>query len=68
MRGESILEDDGLEGQDMGPTGLCRDQNGVEHESAIIIPGRDEIPFLLGCRGPKMMRGVMLNEFSGIRG
>jgi len=27
---ESILQDDGLEGRDMGPTGLCRDQNGME--------------------------------------
>jgi hypothetical protein len=35
--GESILKDDTLEGQDMGPTGLCLDENGIEHESAIII-------------------------------
>jgi len=65
---ESITEDDRLEGQDMGPTGFFLDQNGVEHESAIIIQGSDQIPFLLRGGGPEMMRGIMLNEFSGIMG
>ena len=32
---ESISENDGLESQDMGPAGLCLEQNGIEHESAI---------------------------------
>jgi hypothetical protein len=52
----------------MGPAGLCLDQNGVEHESAIIIQRSDQIPFLLGGGGPEMMGGVMLNQFSGITG
>jgi len=65
---ESEAEDDGLEGQDMGPAGLFLDQNGIEHESAIIIQRSDEVPFLLGGRGPEMIGGVMLNEFSGITG
>jgi hypothetical protein len=65
---ESEAEDDGLEGQDMGPTGFCLNENGIEHESTIIVQGSDEVPFLLGCWGPKMMRGVMLNQFSGITG
>jgi len=65
---ESILKDDGLEGQDMGPTGLCLEQNGIEHESAIIIQGSDEIPFLLRGRGPEVMGRIMLDEFSGITG
>jgi len=64
--GETMAEDHALEGQDMGPAGLCLDQNGIEHESAIIIQRGDEIPFLLGCWGPEMMGGVMLNQFSGI--
>jgi hypothetical protein len=50
----------------MGPTGLLLDQNGIKEESTIIIQGSDEIPFLLGCRCPKMVRGVMLNQFSDI--
>jgi len=65
---ESILKDDGLEGQDMGPTGFCLEQNGIEHESAVIIQGSDEIPFLLRGRGPEVMGRIMLNEFSGITG
>jgi hypothetical protein len=66
--GESVLKDDGLEGQNMGPAGLRLEQNGVEHESAIIIQRSDEVPFLPGGRGPEMMGGIMLNEFSGITG
>jgi len=65
---ESISKDDGLEGKDMGPTGFLVDQNGVKQEPAIIIQGGDEIPFLLGCGCPKMMRGVMLNQLSDITG
>jgi hypothetical protein len=63
---ESILEDDGLEGQDMGPAGFFLDQNSVEHESAIIIQGCDEIPFLFCSWCPEMMGGIMLDQFSSI--
>jgi len=65
---ESILKDDGLEGQDMGPAGLCLEQDGIEHESAIIIQRSDQIPFLLRGGGPEMMRGIMLDQFPGIMG
>ena len=65
---ESILKDDGLEGQDMGPAGLRLEQNGVEHESAIIIQRSDEIPFFLRGGCPEVVGGIMLNEFSGITG
>jgi len=65
---ESITEDDRLEGQDMGPAGFFLDQNGIEHESAIIIQRSDQIPFLLRGGGPEMVRGIMLNELSGITG
>ena len=65
---EAIAKDDGLEGQDMGPTGLFLDQNGIEDESTIIIQGSDEIPFLLGGGCPEMIGGVMLDQFSGITG
>jgi len=65
---ESITEDDRLEGQDMGPAGFFLDQNGVEHKSAIIIQGSDQVPFLLRGGGPEMMRGVMLNQLSDIMG
>jgi len=44
---ESVLKDDGLEGQDMSPAGFCLEQNGIEHESAIIIQRSNEVPFLL---------------------
>ncbi|MGQ9510232.1 MAG: hypothetical protein ACUVTN_12710 [Thermodesulfobacteriota bacterium] len=47
--GESILKDDALEGQDMSPSGLCFNENGIEYKSAVIIQGGDEVPFLLGC-------------------
>jgi hypothetical protein len=66
--GEPILKDDGLEGQDMGPAGFFLDQNGIEHESAIIIQGGDEVPFLFGSGCPEVMGGVMLNQFSDITG
>ena len=45
----------------MGPTGFFLDQDGIEHEPAIIIKGGDEIPFLMGCGCPEMMGGVMLD-------
>jgi hypothetical protein len=63
-----ISKNDGLEGQDMGPAGLCLEQNGIEHESAIIIQRSDQIPFLLRGGGPEMMRGVMLDQFPNIMG
>jgi hypothetical protein len=63
-----ISKNDGLEGQDMGPAGLCLNENGIEHESAIIIQRSDEVPFLPRGRCPEVMGGIMLNEFSGITG
>ncbi len=65
---ESEAEDDGLEGQDMGPAGLCLNENGIEHESAIIIQRSDQIPFLLRGGCPEVMGGIVLDEFSGIMG
>jgi hypothetical protein len=65
---KTISEDDGLEGQDMGPAGLCLEQNGIEHESAIVIQRSDQIPFLLRGGGPEVMRGVMLDQFTDIMG
>ena len=65
---ESISEDDGLKGLDMSPAGLFLDQNGIEHEPAIIIQGSDEVPFFLGRRCPEMIRGVMLNQLSDVTG
>lgn len=65
---ESVTEDDGLEGQDMGPAGFCLKQDGIEHESAIIIQRSDEVPFLPRGGCPEVMGGIMLNEFSGIMG
>jgi hypothetical protein len=50
--GESMLKNDGLEGQDMGPACFLVDQGCVEDKSAVIIQGCDEIPFLLGRRCP----------------
>ncbi len=52
----------------MDPTGLFPDQNGIEEEAAEVIKGSDQEPFLLGCRSPEMMGGVMLDEFSDITG
>jgi hypothetical protein len=52
---KAISEDDGLEGQDMGPAGFFSDQNGVEEEPTIIIQGSDEVPFFLGGGGPEMV-------------
>jgi hypothetical protein len=65
---KSIAKDDRLQGQNMGPAGLCLEQNGIEHESAIIIQRSDEVPFLLRGGSPEMMGGIMLNEFSCITG
>ncbi len=58
---ESISEDDGLEGLDVGPSGFFLDQGCIKDESAMIIEGSDEIPFLLGRRRPEMIGGVMLD-------
>jgi hypothetical protein len=66
--GESVLEDDGLKGQDMGPAGFRLEQSGVEHESAVIIQRSDEIPFFLRGGCPEVVGGIMLNEFPGITG
>jgi hypothetical protein len=65
---KAISKANGLEGQDMGPTGLFPDQNGVEEEPTVIIQGSDEIPFFFRGRSPEMMGGVMLDQFSGITG
>jgi hypothetical protein len=65
---KSISKDDGLEGQDMGPTRLFDDQGCIEDETTIIIQRSEEIPFLLGTGCPEMKRGVMLNQFSDIAG
>jgi len=59
--GESVSKDDGLEGLDVGPTGLFLDEGCIKDEPAMIIEGSDEIPFLLGCRCPEMIRGVVLD-------
>ena len=65
---ESMAEDHRLEGQDMGPAGLLFNQSGIQEESAIVVQRSDEVPFLLGGRGPEMVRGVMLDQFSSIMG
>lgn len=65
---ESVTEDDGLEGQDMGPAGLCLKEDSIEHESAIIIQRSDQVPLFLGCRCPEMIGGVMLDQFSCVTG
>jgi hypothetical protein len=52
----------------MGPSGFLFHQGGIKDHPAVIIQGRDEIPFLLSGRCPEMKRGVMLNEFPGIMG
>jgi len=52
----------------MGPAGLCPKQDGIEHESAIIIQRSDQVPFLPRGGCPEVMGGIMLNEFSGIMG
>ena len=65
---KSMVEEDGLKGEDMGPAGLFLDQNGIEHEPAIIIQGSDEVPFFFGSGCPEMMSGVMLDQFSSIMG
>jgi hypothetical protein len=66
--GEPVLKDDALEGQDMGPAGFFFDQNGVEHESAIIIQRSDEIPFLFGSGCPEMVGSVVLDQLTDVTG
>ena len=62
------LGQDGLLSQDMGPGGLLLPQIPVENPTAVIVDGRDEIPFGLCQRGPQMVGGVMLEKFSHIVG
>jgi hypothetical protein len=65
---QSVAKDHGLESLDMRPTGLFFDEDGVKEESTVIIQGSDEIPFFSGGGRPKMIGGVVLNEFSGVPG
>jgi len=65
---KSMVEDHGLEGQDMGPAGLLVNQSGIQEESAIVVQRSDEVPFLLRSGGPEMIRGIMLDQFSNIVG
>ena len=65
---ESVLKDDALEGQNMSPAGLLFDQNGIKEEPAVIIQRGNEIPFLLCCWCPEMIRGIMLDQFTDIMG
>lgn len=50
----------------MGPDGLASYQGGIEHESAEIIDGSNEIPFFSRRWCPEVVRGVVLNEFAGV--
>ncbi len=61
---EAVSQNHGLQGQDMGPAGFLPDQDGIEEEAAVIVQGSNQVPFLLGCRCPEMMGGVMLDQFS----
>ena len=65
---EAIAKEEGLERLNVSPAGFLFDQGSIEEEPTMIIQGRDEIPFFLSGRGPKMKLGVMLNEFSNITG
>jgi hypothetical protein len=65
---ESVLKDDTLEGQDMGPGGFLFDQSGIKDQPAIIIQRGNEVPFFLGGWSPEMVGGVMLDQFSYVTG
>jgi hypothetical protein len=65
---ESVLKDDGLQRQDMSPSGFLFDQSGIKDQAAIVIQGSDEIPFLLGRWCPEMIGGVMLDQFPHVTG
>jgi hypothetical protein len=65
---EPVLKDDGLEGQDMSPGGFLFDQSGIKDQTAIIIQGSDEIPFLLSRGCPEMIGGVMLDQLPHVTG
>jgi hypothetical protein len=58
---QSIAKDHGLQGQDMSSASLFPDQNGIEDQSAVVIQGSNEIPFLPSCWCPEMKRSVMLD-------
>jgi len=66
--GESVSKDDGLKGEDMSPGGFLFDESGIKDESAIIIQGSNEVPLFLGCGCPEMIRGVVLDQLSGVTG
>jgi hypothetical protein len=65
---ESVSKDDGLEGQDMSPSGFLFDQSGIEDQPAIIIQGSNQVPLFLGRRCPEMIGGVMLNQLPHVTG
>jgi len=52
----------------MSAAGFVVDKNGIKEEPAIIIQRSNEIPFLLGCRHPQTIRGVMQDQFTDIMG
>jgi hypothetical protein len=65
---ESIVKDDTLEGENMGPAGFSLNQSCIEEESTVVIQGGNKVPFLLGGWSPEMIGGIMLNQLSGIIG
>jgi len=64
----TVAKDNNLEGLNMGPTGFFLDEDCIKNEATVIIQGSDEVPFLFGGWCPKMERGVMLNQFTGVAG
>ena len=62
------LGQDGVLSHDMGPGGLLVPQLPMQNPTAVIVDGRDEIPFGLCQRGPQMVGRVMLEKFSHIVG
>ena len=52
----------------MGPGGLLVPQIPMQNPTAVIVDGGDEVPLGLCQRGPQMVGGVMLEQFSHIVG
>jgi hypothetical protein len=65
---DSIAEDDALQGVDMVPAGLLLNQLGIQHLTAKIIQGGDEMPFFRSIRAPSVVGRVVLDEFANIVG
>jgi hypothetical protein len=59
-------KDQTFQSKDMSPRGFFLQKLRVKDIPAVVIQGSYQIPFLLSIRCPEMIRGIVLDQFTGI--